>query len=577
MTQTTPTKKESKAYILRSPYHSNKQYAKDELQSTTSVSFKRPIDVSIVDKMSKKSDFNTMNAMKSLNHLPPKYKVSGLRIAENAKDACKIYQMLSPKANKKINYSEALRELEDLPSPKKRKIKRERTQIHSSFDLDGDGVVGVKEFAISSFYDVDGDGKLNEAERQNAMNAIRDGIDKKYRFSAEGIHKFTANELAAMNGGWFKHTDIKQREHTLSKLKIKRKQKQKAAATQIAQKCLINKQNNRIPIEFPYKFAAKESAKEENEQKIEKKVNSNKSRSQLIERRRQSHMDGLEQSRFECEKYFKPVAFRKLDGLEESLRKRLLHKSTKTMDDIVEERHAQNKKVGKYWESRTNFDIFNAVKMEREFWKNGRKNAENLQKKSIHEVSNEIYNFSKKRSVKRLPAPFECESDSFKVRKLRFLAKPIEKEVNCANEHLNFKQFSDEIGDCPDNLCVLYGGKSITQNDEGVSSWFKQKKSAMHDTAKMFSSFTSDGIFKEPIYSTTAKQKTKKNLFKTATIQRPQTALNANINFTNHPSKNEMIYRYQSTKKKKRQVRTSGFCNSSASNSSNFERLRVTL
>ena len=42
-----------------------------------------------------------------------------------------------------------------------------------SFDLDGDGVIGERDLIISKIFDKDGDGKLNEVERQNAENAIK--------------------------------------------------------------------------------------------------------------------------------------------------------------------------------------------------------------------------------------------------------------------------------------------------------------------------------------------------------------------------------------------------------------------
>ena len=42
-----------------------------------------------------------------------------------------------------------------------------------SYDLDGDGIVGNRDFVISKLFDADKDGKLNEQERSNALNAIK--------------------------------------------------------------------------------------------------------------------------------------------------------------------------------------------------------------------------------------------------------------------------------------------------------------------------------------------------------------------------------------------------------------------
>ena len=43
----------------------------------------------------------------------------------------------------------------------------------SSFDLDGDGIVGNRDLVISKLFDKDGDGKLNAEERKAAEEAIR--------------------------------------------------------------------------------------------------------------------------------------------------------------------------------------------------------------------------------------------------------------------------------------------------------------------------------------------------------------------------------------------------------------------
>jgi hypothetical protein len=42
-----------------------------------------------------------------------------------------------------------------------------------SFDLDGDGYVGNKDYVLSKVFDKDRDGKLNAEERKNALDAIK--------------------------------------------------------------------------------------------------------------------------------------------------------------------------------------------------------------------------------------------------------------------------------------------------------------------------------------------------------------------------------------------------------------------
>ena len=42
-----------------------------------------------------------------------------------------------------------------------------------SYDLDGDGIVGNRDYVISKLYDLDKDGKLNEQERKAALEAVQ--------------------------------------------------------------------------------------------------------------------------------------------------------------------------------------------------------------------------------------------------------------------------------------------------------------------------------------------------------------------------------------------------------------------
>ena len=63
------------------------------------------------------------------------------------------------------NPNRSLTELEE-----KRKLNR---RADPSYDLDGDGIVGSRDMLISKLFDKDKDGKLNEVERKNAEEAIR--------------------------------------------------------------------------------------------------------------------------------------------------------------------------------------------------------------------------------------------------------------------------------------------------------------------------------------------------------------------------------------------------------------------
>ena len=70
----------------------------------------------------------------------------------------------------------------------KRKLELQRLQAknpHSSFDLDGDGAVSVKDYFLAKHFDKDGDGKLNESELGNAKKALQEGFADRFLFGLE--------------------------------------------------------------------------------------------------------------------------------------------------------------------------------------------------------------------------------------------------------------------------------------------------------------------------------------------------------------------------------------------------------
>jgi len=54
-----------------------------------------------------------------------------------------------------------------------------------SYDLDGDGFVGGRDYVISKRFDVDKDGKLNTNEKRQAMEAIKNNVESEYVWNLE--------------------------------------------------------------------------------------------------------------------------------------------------------------------------------------------------------------------------------------------------------------------------------------------------------------------------------------------------------------------------------------------------------
>ena len=61
-----------------------------------------------------------------------------------------------------------------------------------TYDLDGDGYVGGRDLVIAKHFDKDMDGRLNTAEKQNAVEALKDGFETKFLW---GIEQSGANAM----------------------------------------------------------------------------------------------------------------------------------------------------------------------------------------------------------------------------------------------------------------------------------------------------------------------------------------------------------------------------------------------
>ena len=85
-----------------------------------------------------------------------------------------------------------------------------------SYDLDGDGLVGNRDYVLAKLFDKDGDGKLNASERRNAMEAIK-GVsaltefgnvtDCHCRESKASLHGASSSQVTIGGLGFFRNAD----------------------------------------------------------------------------------------------------------------------------------------------------------------------------------------------------------------------------------------------------------------------------------------------------------------------------------------------------------------------------------
>ena len=123
-----------------------------------------------------------INKFNPLTHIPPKYDIYGFLKPKPANTDNNIrYNILSEKDKIKIPWEENLQQSHSPMTQSKLLELRKKARIPDiSYDLDKDGYVGGKDFVLSKIYDLDQDGKLNEIEKKNAYEGIKNNIESKY-------------------------------------------------------------------------------------------------------------------------------------------------------------------------------------------------------------------------------------------------------------------------------------------------------------------------------------------------------------------------------------------------------------
>ena len=129
-----------------------------------------------------KQTFPTFNP---LTHIPPSYDIYGHQIPPNPNQS--RYNILAEKDNIKVPWDTKNQLYKSTPMTRTKLLERRKKERipDISYDLDGDGFVGGRDYVLSKRYDVDGDGKLNEIERKNALEGIENGVEKEYVWNLE--------------------------------------------------------------------------------------------------------------------------------------------------------------------------------------------------------------------------------------------------------------------------------------------------------------------------------------------------------------------------------------------------------
>ena len=71
---------------------------------------------------------------------------------------------------------------------------------NNSYDIDGDGNVGIRDYFLSRLYDKDKKGFLTDEERKELYDAIKNGIEHKYIWNVEQAGKDRPYRLIQKRG-----------------------------------------------------------------------------------------------------------------------------------------------------------------------------------------------------------------------------------------------------------------------------------------------------------------------------------------------------------------------------------------
>ena len=120
-----------------------------------------------------------------LTHIPPSYDIYGHQIPVNPNQV--KYNILSEKEDIKTPWdsSNPLTQSSPMTRTKLLQLRKKENIPDISYDLDGDGYVGGRDYVLGKRFDVDGDGKLNDIEKKTALEAIKNGVEREYVWNLE--------------------------------------------------------------------------------------------------------------------------------------------------------------------------------------------------------------------------------------------------------------------------------------------------------------------------------------------------------------------------------------------------------
>ena len=167
-------------------------------------------------------DPNQPMSFDPLQHVPPKYDIYGNLKKQHIIPGQDTRNILKDKERIKIPW-EGYRPEGQVASRTELNARRKKDRIPDiTYDLDCDGYVGGRDYVISKRFDVDKDGKLNDLEKRNALQAIKNNIEDEYIWNLENLANKPTNKTSAGKNGE-NNTENKMRHDYLQPFRILQK------------------------------------------------------------------------------------------------------------------------------------------------------------------------------------------------------------------------------------------------------------------------------------------------------------------------------------------------------------------
>ena len=452
----------------------------------------------------------------------------------------------------------------DRPVRTKSHLRRERKKEFipdPSFDLDGDGIVSQKDLFFASMFDKDRDHKLNEVEKRNALKALREEkFEQEFEFLDGSVRRATYVDKKNRNQGWFSMDDNlkeeQKRANDMTRTKLLRKRRDDGIVTNQKIKEGYDRRNPRFkstctkysvdpleekrsspfsgkPGDTAYHHALRERERKARVQyglspeKTDYRRNPLKeqarfrSKSEMKRSMREEAIRANETTVKECESYYRTSAEKKQEKFEKYLEEsKALRREGKTRSHLVEVRKAESLALGAQFHHSLRGDDIELVSgsnepyfaledpsLQREVYFDklpDYKHKMEPKKSYLVERRNQAKEVTGK-VAKTNPKQYSCEDSSDrKSRNTQFTTSVFD------HKGMDYFLRQSEKGRL----------KLKKMEEERERRLLASMKSDPYLLIPMFSSFTNDNIFREPVYGSHVTKP--KRLFNPKTLQRAQ-------------------------------------------------------